>query len=237
VGPREWLSERLSRLHQSDATRFLVLLLVIDLGFLMLDGVATFTDLLVRDRLALNRDRGYPEAFQYMKFVWLTGLMLWVAWREREPRYVFWGVLFTALGIDDAFEVHESTADFLVGPLGLAGAGNLRAVDFGELSFAIGAGIVVLALLLVVVLRSSRAFRQASLDLFVLLVLLGFFGVVLDFAAMAVDLGPVGNRFPSAAEDWGEMVTVSLMAWYAFRMAGMTPDDRLATGGLVGRSG
>jgi len=228
--------ERLSRLHESDATRFLVLLLVVDLGFLLLDGVATFTDLFARDRLALNRDRGYPESFQYMKFVWLTGLMLWIAWRDREPRYVFWGLLFAALGLDDAFELHESTADLLVGSMNLAGAGNLRADDFGELSFAIGAGVVVLALVVLVALRSGPAFRQASLDLFALLVLLGVFGVFLDFAAMAVDLGPMGNRFPSAVEDWGEMITVSLMAWYAFRMADMTPAERLATGGLVGRA-
>ena len=228
--------ERLTRLHESDATKFLVLLLVVDLGFLLLDGVASFTGLISRDRLALNRDRGYPESFQYMKFVWLTVLMLWVAWRDREPRYVFWGLLFAALGLDDAFELHESTAGLLVGSLNLAGAGNLRAVDFGELSFAIGAGVVVLALLVLTAWRSGPAFRQASLDLFALLLLLGLFGVVLDFAAMAVDLGPVGNRFPSAAEDWGEMVTVSLMAWYGFRMAGLTPAERLATGGLVGRS-
>ena len=209
------------------------MLLAIDVGFLALDGLATFTDLLVDDLLSITRDGGYPEVFQYVKFVWLAGLTLLVARRDRDGRYLAWAVLFVYLGLDDALQIHETIGARLIPVLGLITLGGLRAQDFGELIVSAAIGVLLLGSIAAALRGSSASFRQASLDFFVLLLVLVFFGVVVDMLAMAVDLGSALNRVLAAFEDFGEMVAVSFMVWYAFRLTLVSAGERLATGGLV----
>jgi hypothetical protein len=90
--------------------------------------------------------------------------------------------------------MHERLGTQAAVAFGFADAWNLRAQDFGELTVSAIAGFFLGGGLAAAVYRSSAAFRQASLDLFALLVLLVFFGVVLDVAVIAIDLGSRLNQ-------------------------------------------
>ena len=62
-------------------------------------------------------------------------------------------------------------------------------------------------------------FRRLSLDLIALLCLLVLFGVGIDLVHVFFDYIWWLNFTVGTIEDAGEMITVSLMLWYVFRVA------------------
>jgi hypothetical protein len=182
-----------------------------------------FTDVGFTDiGFSLERDRGYGELFQYAKTAVVVGLLLGISIRSKDISYLSWACLFGFLLLDDAFRLHEQLGRRLARQLSYTHWGELRSQDLGELTVAAVAGLLFGSFLVLTWWRGNDKFRTVSRDLALLVAFLMFFGVVLDLmhslsshAMITVALG--------ALEDSGEMVAMSLVVWYAYRLGPRRP--------------
>ncbi len=197
------------------ATTFLLLLLAVDLAFvflhfLLLEGVIDNT------LFSLERDRGYPEFYQYIKTLSIAILLLSVLTKTKVIGYGVWSLLFVYLLLDDALSMHESYGRYVATTMALAPAIGLRAQDFGELAVSVIAAALFLSPLAWLYMRESHAFKEVSKHLLLLLVGLAFFGIFVDMLHVAIKMGWKVRFLLGVVEDGGEMVMISIMAWYVF---------------------
>ena len=197
------------------ATALLLALVSADIAFVL--GHYLMTIGVLDDGLfSLERDRGYPEFFQYAKALSIVILLLLVSARSKVIGFGVWALLFLYLLLDDALQMHEVYGGYIAAYLNFAPAIGLRAQDFGEVAVSAIAGASFLALLAIFYVTGSRAFRKSSRHLLLLLMALAFFGVFIDLLHVAVDMGWRITWLLGVVEDGGEMVVMSLMAWYVF---------------------
>lgn len=213
---KSWISDPDAR----NATTFLVLLLAIDLAFIFLYFVIYLTDLMNNPLFSLEKDRGYPEIYQYIKAFWIVILLVLVLSKTRLIGYAAWSLLFLYLLLDDALGIHESFGHYIAVEMAFSPAIGLRARDFGELAVSAIAATLFLIPLALFYVRGSGAFRTASEHLLLLLVALAFFGVIVDMLHVAVQLGWKVQFLLGVVEDGGEMIVMSIMAAYVFLLHG-----------------
>ena len=197
------------------AITFLLVLLVIDLAFIFLHFLL-LTDAFENTLFSLERDRGYPEVYQYLKIFSIVILLHFLFAKTKVIGYGMWSLLFLYLLLDDAFSIHETLGGFIATTLALAPAAGLRAQDFGELAVSLIAATVFLIPIAWFYARGLGAFKEATKQLLWLLVALAFFGIFVDMLHVAIDMGWKVRFLLGVVEDGGEMLVVSLMAWYVF---------------------
>jgi hypothetical protein len=197
------------------AAVFLVLLLLGDLVYVAVHLVWTQTSLLDSPLAALDVDRGYAEFFQYLKLLWTIVLLTCLCLRTREKGFLAWALLFAYLLVDDSFSLHEGIGELLAGRLAFGNALGLRAIDFGELLVSAIAGMLLFVVIAWAYMRGSEDFRRASRHLLALLLLIVFFGVVVDMVHIALAPGGWLDTVLVILEDGGELVAMSLITWYA----------------------
>jgi len=192
----------------------LLLLLAADLLFVLMHVIRANTTLITSSMYALTREKGYAEAFQYIKLYWIILAAAGLLWRTRAPVYASWVVVFGYLLVDDALQVHESAGKIIAANWGFRVLLGLRAVDSGELVVSAIAGLSLLGLVWGGYLRSGRDAQNASKDFLVLIAALAFFGVGFDVLHQLVRTTRLDELF-TIAEDGGEMVVVSIACAYA----------------------
>jgi hypothetical protein len=193
---------------------FLLLLLAADLMFVLIHAVHATTPLIVSSMYALTHDRGYAEAFQYIKLYWIILALAVLLWRTRAPVYAAWVVVFGYLLLDDALQIHEVVGNAVATYLGYRARLGLRTADFGELTVTAVAGLLLLGLLAIGYLRSGPNARSASRDLLVLIAALAFFGVFVDVLHQLAFTTRLDGLL-GIAEDGGEMIVVSVACAYS----------------------
>ena len=124
--------------------------------------------------------------------------------------------MFAYLLLDDALQIHERGGTLVAARLGLMHAFRLRGKDFGELAVSAAAGILLLPLLIWAYRSGSQMFRKVSQDLILLILVLVFFGVVIDMVGIAIQAGKGVGFIMGVIEEGGEMIAVSLILWYVF---------------------
>lgn len=206
-------------LSQGSALRFLVLLICGDLAFIALHFINALTPLLNNSRLNLSVDRGYPEIYQYTKYLWIISILIFMSSKERSPHYVPWIFVFGYFLLDDSLQIHERIGAHIAASLNFAPLLGLRLQDYGELAISAAMGMVLLFPLLWAYKNGSRMFRKISHDLALLIAVLVFFGVAVDMVDSAIEFGWPVKFALGVIEDGGEMLAVSLIVWYAFQLA------------------
>jgi hypothetical protein len=207
------------------AATLLFALLVADVAFVLAHYLWT-TGVLGDALFSLEKDRGYPEHFQYMKVLSIVIMLLLVTFRTKMIGYGVWSLLFFYLLLDDALQIHEAFGVYLASSFEFAPAIGLRAVDFGELAVSGIAAIVFLVSLAFIYVSETGGFRMASRHLLLLLFALAFFGIFVDMLHVAVDMGWRVTWLLGVIEDGGEMVAISLMASYVFLLNARGGDIR-----------
>lgn len=203
------------QLQDTAASTFLLLLLVADCAFIVLHFLA-LTVLSNYPLLLLHVDQGYPEFFQYIKELWIVGLLLSLTIRTKAVGYSVWALLFLYLLIDDSLRIHETYGEFIAARLEFTPFLGLRAKDFGELAVSATAGGFFITLLALFYLNGSAAFKQTSRHLLLLLFALALFGIFFDMVHLATMGRWTFSYLLGIVEDGGEMIVMSVMAWYAF---------------------
>ncbi|NJP10442.1 MAG: hypothetical protein HC866_13990 [Leptolyngbyaceae cyanobacterium RU_5_1] len=124
-------------------------------------------------------------------------------------------------------QIHERIGGYIAANLSFMPILGLRLQDFGELAVSASAGIILLLSLILAYANGSEMFRKISQDFALLLCGLIFFGVVVDVIHVAINLGGKVNFVLGVIEDAGEMLSVSLILWYAFlRVSGQRVKTR-----------
>lgn len=197
-----------------------MLLLCTDLAFIALHTINLLAPSLNNQLLSLERNHGFPEVYQYIKWFWIIVLLVFISTTRRSINYCAWGLFFTYLLLDDALEIHESVGTLITEHLTLIPSFGIRPQDIGELIVSGTAGVFLLLIVLWAYLRGSQAFKNMSLDMLFLILTLVFFGVFVDMVHVAADLsihiGWKGSAVLAVIEDGGEMFVASLILWYVF---------------------
>ena len=210
--------ECIDTLNERSASVFLILLLCGDLVFIVLHFVNELIPVLSNPLLSIEKDRGYSEMYQYLKFFWIIALLIHVSLKSRSLNYVAWAFVFTYFLFDDALQIHERVGSRIAANLNFMPPLGLRLQDFGELAVTATAGILLSLTLIWAYRGGSQMFRKVSQDITLLIFLLVFFGVVVDMAHVAIRLGGEVYFILGVIEDGGEMLSVSLVLWYTFRL-------------------
>lgn len=211
--------EGINFLSNRSALIFLILLLGGDLIYIAVHCINTFALNTPNSLLDIHKDGGFAEMYQYLKFIWIVGLLFLVARRNRAWRYLVWVGFFVYLLVDDSSMLHERLGRLIAANLNFLPPLGLRLQDIGELVVSAIAGILFLIPLVLAYRDGSQVFRKTSQDLTLLILLLIFFGVVVDMVHMAVNLGWTVGFILGVIEDGGEMLSVSLLAWYVFLLS------------------
>ena len=163
----------------------------------------------------LRAEGGWPEQFGYAKQAGCAALLLLVWRRTGVGVFAAWAAVFASALVDDSMQVHERVGAFLAQQLPLPQAfAGLREQDLGELAVWGLAGVVPLVVVALLHRRSPEHVRAASRGMAVVVAGYAFFGVVVD-QLHALALGGPLERGLGVLEDGGELVLLSVAAWYA----------------------
>jgi hypothetical protein len=166
--------------------------------------------------LNLEHDNSYPEMYQYIKFFWIAFLLFYISFKNKTLHYIPLALVFSYFLFDDSLRIHERVGRYLATEFEFVPMFGLRPRDFGEIAVSAIVGVFLLLLLIWAYRRGSQTYRKIFREIAGLILLLVFFGVFVDILHIVVKFGGNVSIIFGLLEDWGEMVTVSLIAWYAF---------------------
>ena len=166
---------------------------------------------------SITIDGGLGEIYQYLKMGLIVLLLVGVSVRRGKLSYLSWAVLFVYLLLDDSLLLHERLGEVVASRMRFTPVLTLRAQDLGELTVVGSVGLLFAGLLTLAWWRGDPEFRRVSRDLALLVGLLVLFGVGVDMLHGLSDvLALMAAR--ALVEDGGEMVAMSLICWYAYRV-------------------
>jgi len=203
---------------QENNRLFLWLCLSADIAFIILH-ILFKTGVLSSTLYSVKRDLGYAEFYQYVKFLWIIIIFVYLSQKLKYWGYVSWAVTFLYFLADDAFQIHEDIGTLIANQLTFSPPLNLRLQDFGELTVYAIAGIILMLGIGIAYQKGSQSFKTLSHDFLFLLAFLIFFGVLLDVAEIASNWGIFIKETLELLDDGGELVIVSIMLWYIFQIA------------------
>ena len=204
---------------KTDKSRYklLILLVLTDFFFIVLHIFHKYTDFGPGRLLSIDQDMGFAEMFQYIKEYWIGLILLWFALKRRSFLFFGWSLMFFYLLFDDALMFHESGGTILTRYFNLQPILGLRAQDIGELGIAVIVGVAFLAIIGISHYFSEQRLREISKRIAILLVALVFFGVFVDIIHSMFRKTEISNLL-ALIEDGGEMVVMSLITWYVFKI-------------------
>ena len=210
------LKDNLRQLRSGPQAILLCLLLATDLLFIFFHSLQLGIDYPHDKNFRLNWARGYPENFQYIKFLWAGCLLFWIfICRRRLPYLLLSGVLAYLL-LDDANEIHENIGERLVMAYPNAGFWGIHPQDITEFLTMIGLGTFMLLLMALSWFLSRQSERRDVVPIVVLILCIGFFAVVVDFAHGIVGNNPMLDELFRIIEEGGEMISATLLTAWIF---------------------
>jgi hypothetical protein len=214
------LFQFLGRFNDRSALLVLFLLLSADSVFISINGIIDLSPTLRRENLyffSISEDRSYPEIFQYLKWLWITILLINISRSKRSVAYLAWGLLTTYLLFDDCIGIHELLGAKIAAVLNFTSPLSMRPQDGGELIVSAIAAVVLLSLIAWSYLRGAPEFKKFSQDMILLMAGLFFFGVFIDALVYVLPIGEKMIMIMGFLEDSAEMFIASLLLWYVFQ--------------------
>ena len=199
----------------------LALVISIDLAFIALHSINEFSPLLNNRLYSLEKDLGFAEMYQYVKWFWIILLLTYTSITRRSFCFIAWVLVFSYFLLDDALSLHETVGLLISRNLGITPILGLRPEDYGELAVSAAVGLLLLSFVTWAYVKGGQAFRKMSRDLLLLILILAFFGVVVDMVHVVSyqsDLD-MTSFFLAVLEDGGEMIVGSLIFCYLFLVA------------------
>lgn len=213
------LKDNLRQLRSGPQAILLCLLLATDLLFIFFHSLQLGIDYPHDKNFRLNWARGYPENFQYIKFLWAGCLLFWIfICRRRLPYLLLSGVLAYLL-LDDANEIHENIGERLAMAYPNAGFWGIHPQDITEFLTMITLGTFMLLLMALSWFLSRQSERRDVVPIVVLILCIGFFAVVVDFAHGIVGNNPMLDELFRIIEEGGEMISATLLTAWIFSIA------------------
>lgn len=224
----ETLSKKfLNHWFENNTNKLLILLILTDFCFMTLHYIHYRFDFLSDDNWLITEDRSFAEIFQYIKEFWITTTLFICGIKTLALIFFSWSLLYFYILLDDSLQIHERLGSHIAHLFHFHPAFGLRPVDFGEMSVYATFGIIFFVLLVFSYYKSNSEGRRISNYLFLLLAALMVFGFMVDMIDIMVQ-SITDNDFISVwlgiIEDGGEMLVISITAWYVLCLnPGYTP--------------
>ena len=202
------------------ANRTLAILLSLDIVFIILHALLVYLVFIRIDfdwsitPFMLNNDDGYPEMFQYLKFLAAIIMLIYLLIKGKGIGYISWLLLFVLMLFDDSLKLHERFGAWVVEKFNYKPMFGLRDVDLGELTFVALFGIVLLFFIVIGYYYGDKKYRKTNIDLGILFFILLCFGVGVDMIHEFVEYNRYSDLLIILIEDGGEMIALSLFVWY-----------------------
>lgn len=202
------------------ATALLILLVTCDAFFVAINVLlaAKGVDLDVSS-YSLGVDAGYPELFQYAKWLAIVLLLTGMAASRKFAALTPWIFVFAYFLIDDSLRVHELIGAQFEEHFSFPVPFGLRMQDVGELTATAGFAMVLAVPFAVTFFKGAFKLNMLTLALIASVLSVAFFGVLVDMIAISFDGGRYSELFFLILEDGGEMVVASLTVWFVFLSA------------------
>jgi hypothetical protein len=197
--------------------KLIILLLITDLAFILFHLLFMYTEVITNYIFAIWRDRGPAEFFQYMKYLWVLVLFLILFVRKKKFLFFVYSMLFVYFLIDDFFEVHETIGGILAQQITFQSPFGIRLQDLGEMAVYAVVGGLFFSWIAFFHIRSDPYTKTVSKIMVIFILLLAFFGIVLDVIGMLFEDEWV-SAFFNFIEDTGEMLVMSGITWFVFRL-------------------
>jgi hypothetical protein len=200
-------------LSLASSTWALLLLLSTDAFFILFECLYGATAGYPESDWWLGRDWGYAESFQYAKELGIV--VFFFRFFRGYPHLLSlgWLVLFLYLLLDDSLQIHEGVGRWVAPRLHTSWefTDHVASALFGSL---------ILGLLSLGYYCAPAWLRRVSWPLLGLFMTLVVFGVVVDTVGQVVHRSaPLIHWVGYVIEEAGEMVTISVIAWYVHRLA------------------
>ncbi len=165
-------------------------------------------------------DRSHIEMFGHLLIIFGAIMLAFLAVNRRSSVYAAWSFGFAVLFADDFFRIHEDLGGWLVVYGHVEPMAGLRAQDIGELVILGVGAVVVGALLLVSLLRSSGVDRRNWFTLFGWLGVLAVFAVGIDqlHALLVPSISPSVSAALALTETAGELLSMTFIVLAVHRM-------------------
>lgn len=174
--------------------------------------------------LNIERADSLPSAWNYAKWL-VAAVALAAAFRAtRQPVHLALGIVFAAILMDDAFELHERINAWAVDRFAIADRSTIRAGDLAGLVTYAVLGLGAVLVLALGYLRSDAAARHEARVIAVLFAALGVFGIAVDTIHGVFALVVPGGAYApltfgsGVVEDGGEMLIGSVLAAFAVQV-------------------
>ncbi|MCS5735648.1 hypothetical protein [Herbiconiux daphne] len=166
----------------------------------------------------VDMDGSYGEAFQYVKYVWVLALVIVYARQARNWPMVAWVPLIVYFLLDDSVQFHELIGYWYSTQPWSFGISVVSAETLGELAASAAFGLVLLIPLVIGYLKGDARTRWIFRVMAVILAVLLVFAVVIDVLhSLVVDIR-ILDRGIGFAEDFGEMLALSALVLFVFRL-------------------
>ena len=205
--------------------KLLLSLLIVDLVFVIIHIATCFLYFIGKienfgdyNFLVLTQDESFAEIFQFLKYLSVIIMIGYLIYVEKAYAYISWSLLFIFFLLDDSLSLHENIGEFLVKEFNFKPMFGLRAVDFGELTFVGIVGLFLLLSFLFAYLKGTSRFRKGTIDLFILLSFMIFFGIGFDMLHEILGENLKVGFVIGLIEDGGEMVVMTLIVWYVYQL-------------------
>lgn len=157
---------------------------------------------------------GYPELFQYLKYVMILFFVGQLIIIKKKYVYMPFLVLFLILLVDDAYQLHSKASWFFVHVLNLHTTMGIKGLIFGQLIYATVMGMFLFGFSSLFFLKASERIKHTFLDVFMLFTVFLFFGIGIDIVHNLLENVYWMLPFLTLVEEGGEMITLSILAWY-----------------------
>ena len=219
-----WIAQSmfLSQLPQR-AQNFIICLFGIDalfIGFDALIHALTYfgmeADGGVLGRFHIERDRGFPEMFNYLKLSIIVAVLTATYRRSRATACLIIALSFAYVCLDDSLRIHEQLGAYLPDSLALPAIEGMSAEALGQVLGFAAVGSVITLVFVIGWLYTDATYRRLFLVFAILLCALSFFAVIVDaLHHMTPSHLRVIRILFGLIEDGGEMLVVTLSCWVA----------------------
>lgn len=172
---------------------------------------------------SMSEEAKLPDLFQYLKQLAIVLLLLLYAVRRKQRVFVAWAAIFGYLLIDDVIQIHEGIGFALQNYV--PQIATINPADVAQSGFLILLSIVLFGISLLIIWQTRGENRWVSIHLMILLAVAAFFGVLVDIVqGMVMNIFGISGTV-KIVEDGGEMLIISIILWYVYRLTFETIPD------------
>ncbi len=209
------LSTFLSYFNQKKATRLFNFLLLGDLIFILCH---IFVVVVLKSKPSVflldAENIGFPEAFQYLKYLLVIAFTVYLVFYKKLPVYLPYIPIFLLLLVDDIFQIHAKASFFIAYRLHLHALLGYTAIMFSQVIYTLLIGSISIFLISLFYKKTSTSNKKIFIDIYILLALFMFFGVGIDIIHKIFENTSKLSSILTLVEEGGEMITLSFISWY-----------------------